>query len=36
MLALLAAENIQPTALFLEAPFNNMADELTEHPLAQV
>lgn len=36
VLALLAAENIQPTGLFLEAPFNNIADELTEHPLSQV
>ncbi|XP_011342157.2 monoacylglycerol lipase ABHD12 isoform X2 [Ooceraea biroi] len=36
VLALLAAENVQPTGLFLEAPFNNIADELTEHPLAQL
>jgi len=36
VLALLAAENIQPAGLFLEAPFNNIADELTEHPFAQV
>ncbi|XP_011152504.1 monoacylglycerol lipase ABHD12 isoform X3 [Harpegnathos saltator] len=36
VLALLAAENIQPTGLFLEAPFNNIADELTEHPFAQL
>lgn len=36
MLALMAAENIQPAGLFLEAPFSNMADEISEHPLAQV
>ncbi|XP_012229314.1 lysophosphatidylserine lipase ABHD12 isoform X2 [Linepithema humile] len=36
VLALLATENIQPTGLFLEAPFNNIADELTEHPFAQI
>ncbi|XP_018374029.1 PREDICTED: monoacylglycerol lipase ABHD12 isoform X1 [Trachymyrmex cornetzi] len=36
VLALLAAENIQPTGLFLEAPFNNIQDELTEHPFAQI
>lgn len=36
VLALLAAENIQPAALFLEAPFTNIADELTEHPFSQL
>ncbi|KAL0128664.1 hypothetical protein PUN28_003798 [Cardiocondyla obscurior] len=36
VLALLAAENIQPAGLFLEAPFNNIQDELTEHPFAQM
>lgn len=36
VLALLAAEKVQPAGLFLESPFNNIADELTEHPLAQV
>ncbi|XP_057320141.1 lysophosphatidylserine lipase ABHD12 isoform X1 [Microplitis mediator] len=35
-LALLAAENIHPTGLFLESPFNNIADELRCHPFAQV
>ncbi|XP_076245692.1 lysophosphatidylserine lipase ABHD12 isoform X2 [Calliopsis andreniformis] len=35
MLALLATENIQPVGLILEAPFSNIADELSEHPLAQ-
>jgi len=36
MLDLLAAENIQSIGLFLETPFNNIKDELTEHPFAQV
>ncbi|XP_032685756.1 lysophosphatidylserine lipase ABHD12 isoform X2 [Odontomachus brunneus] len=36
VLALLAAENIQPTGLILEAPFNNVADEITEHPFALI
>lgn len=36
VLALLAIENIQPSGLFLESPFNNIADELSEHPLSQV
>lgn len=36
VLALLAREGVQVTGLFLEAPFNNIADELSEHPLAQV
>ncbi|XP_034173197.1 lysophosphatidylserine lipase ABHD12 isoform X1 [Osmia lignaria lignaria] len=36
VLALLAIENIQPAGLFLESPFNNIADELSEHPLSQV
>ncbi|XP_076751516.1 lysophosphatidylserine lipase ABHD12 isoform X2 [Xylocopa sonorina] len=35
-LALLAVENIQPAGLFLESPFNNIADELSEHPLSQI
>ncbi|KOC68408.1 Monoacylglycerol lipase ABHD12, partial [Habropoda laboriosa] len=36
VLALLAAEKIYPAGLILESPFNNIADELSEHPLAQV
>lgn len=36
VLALLAAENIQPAGLFLEAPFTNIVDEIMEHPFAQV
>ncbi|KZC04183.1 Monoacylglycerol lipase ABHD12 [Dufourea novaeangliae] len=36
VLALLAAKNIQPAGLFLESPFNNIAEELSEHPLAQI
>ncbi|XP_053991385.1 lysophosphatidylserine lipase ABHD12 isoform X1 [Hylaeus volcanicus] len=36
VLALLAAENVQPAGLFLESPFNNIAEELSEHPLAQI
>lgn len=36
VLALLADKNVQPAGLFLESPFNNIADELTEHPLAQM
>ncbi|XP_066603801.1 lysophosphatidylserine lipase ABHD12 isoform X2 [Prorops nasuta] len=36
VLALLASEGIQPTGLILESPFNNIADELSEHPLAQI
>lgn len=36
VLALLAIKKIQPAGLFLESPFNNIADELSEHPLAQV
>lgn len=35
-LALLATEKMQPTGLILESPFNNIADELSEHPLAQI
>ncbi|XP_026670050.1 monoacylglycerol lipase ABHD12 [Ceratina calcarata] len=35
-LALLATEEMQPTGLILESPFNNIADELSEHPLAQI
>ncbi|XP_020709620.1 lysophosphatidylserine lipase ABHD12 isoform X3 [Athalia rosae] len=36
VLALLAAEGVQIAGLFLEAPFNNIADELSEHPFAQI
>lgn len=36
VLALLAIKKVQPAGLFLESPFNNIADELSEHPLAQV
>ncbi|OAD52879.1 Monoacylglycerol lipase ABHD12 [Eufriesea mexicana] len=36
VLALLAIEKVQPTGLFLESPFNNIADELSSHPLAQI
>ncbi|KAG7201126.1 hypothetical protein KM043_003920 [Ampulex compressa] len=36
VLALLAAKNIHPAGLFLESPFNNIADELSEHRLSQV
>ncbi|XP_024942158.1 monoacylglycerol lipase ABHD12 isoform X2 [Cephus cinctus] len=35
-LALLAEEGINPAGLFLESPFNNIADELTEHPFARI
>ncbi|XP_063995762.1 lysophosphatidylserine lipase ABHD12 isoform X1 [Diachasmimorpha longicaudata] len=35
-LALLAEENVSPTGLFLESPFNNMNDELSYHPFAQI
>ncbi|XP_011299953.1 monoacylglycerol lipase ABHD12 isoform X2 [Fopius arisanus] len=35
-LALLAGDNLQPTGLFLESPFNNMADELSYHPFSQI
>lgn len=35
-LAQLAAEGSQPAGLFLESPFNNIADELREHPFAQI
>ena len=35
-MALLATEKVQPAGLFLESPFNNIADELSEHPLSQV
>lgn len=34
-LALLDAENITPTGLILESPFNNMKDEIAEHPFAK-
>lgn len=36
VLALLAIKKVQPAGLFLESPFNNIADELSEHPLAQI
>ena len=36
VLAQLAEEGVQPAGLFLESPFNNIADELSEHPFAQV
>ncbi|CAK9800210.1 Lysophosphatidylserine lipase ABHD12 [Anthophora plagiata] len=36
VLALLATENIHPAGLILESPFSNIADEITEHPIAQV
>lgn len=35
-LALLDAENIAPTGLILESPFNNMRDEISEHPFSKV
>lgn len=35
-LAQLAADNQHPTGLFLESPFNNIADELSQHPFAQI
>ncbi|XP_043282748.1 lysophosphatidylserine lipase ABHD12 isoform X3 [Venturia canescens] len=35
-IAQLSAEGIQPNGLFLESPFNNIADELSEHPFAQI
>ncbi|XP_058792044.1 lysophosphatidylserine lipase ABHD12 isoform X2 [Phymastichus coffea] len=36
VLALLASNGIQPTGLILESPFNNLADEITEHPFSQI
>lgn len=36
MLAVLNNENIKPTGLILESPFNNMRDEISRHPLAKV
>ncbi|XP_031779958.1 lysophosphatidylserine lipase ABHD12 isoform X2 [Nasonia vitripennis] len=36
VLAILASNGINPAGLFLESPFNNLADEITEHPFAQV
>ncbi|XP_046752253.1 lysophosphatidylserine lipase ABHD12 isoform X3 [Diprion similis] len=36
VLALMAAEGVHIAGLFLEAPFNNIADELSEHPFAQL
>ncbi|KAK2580674.1 hypothetical protein KPH14_007776 [Odynerus spinipes] len=35
-LALLAGEGTIPTGLILESPFNNIVDELSEHPFAQI
>ena len=35
-LAILAAEGVESHGLVLEAPFNNMRDELRAHPFAQV
>lgn len=35
-LALLEKENRRPYGLILESPFNNMKDEITEHPFAVV
>ncbi|KAF2896005.1 hypothetical protein ILUMI_10172 [Ignelater luminosus] len=35
-LALLNAENIVPTGLILESPFNNMRDEISEHPFSKM
>ncbi|XP_034939458.1 lysophosphatidylserine lipase ABHD12 isoform X2 [Chelonus insularis] len=35
-LDLLASENIQPAGLFLESPFNSIADELTYYPAAKI
>lgn len=34
--ALLAANDIVPAGLILEAPFNNIIDEIREHPAAKV
>ncbi|XP_078034317.1 lysophosphatidylserine lipase ABHD12 isoform X1 [Augochlora pura] len=36
VLGLLAQENVQPAGLVLESPFNNIAEELSAHPLAQI
>lgn len=36
VLAILASNGMNPAGLFLESPFNNLADEITEHPFAQV
>ncbi|XP_043664887.1 lysophosphatidylserine lipase ABHD12 isoform X1 [Vespula pensylvanica] len=35
-LALLAAKGTIPTGLILESPFNNIIDEISEHPFAQI
>ncbi|XP_012276941.1 monoacylglycerol lipase ABHD12 isoform X2 [Orussus abietinus] len=35
-LALLSNESIQPAGIFLEAPFNNISDEVSEHPFSQI
>lgn len=35
-LAELALEGVIPTGLILESPFNNIIDELSEHPFAQI
>ncbi|XP_014219697.1 monoacylglycerol lipase ABHD12 isoform X2 [Copidosoma floridanum] len=36
VLAILANKGMSPAGLFLESPFNNLADEITEHPLARI
>lgn len=36
MLADLSNENIRPTGLILESPFNNMRDEISRHPMSSV
>ncbi|XP_043503490.1 lysophosphatidylserine lipase ABHD12 isoform X1 [Polistes fuscatus] len=35
-LALLSAMDVTPTGLILESPFNNIVDEISEHPFAQM
>lgn len=35
-LALLDAENLTPAGLVLESPFNNMKDEISEHPFSKL
>ncbi|CAG2057129.1 unnamed protein product, partial [Timema podura] len=35
-LDILSQKGLHPTGLILEAPFNNMRDEIREHPLARV
>lgn len=36
MLGVLSKSDIVPTGLILESPFNNLKDEISEHPLATV